>query len=60
MVFGVGNDERAGGNNPRVSAQLIEDDWAKEECDFWWDQSSNVEELRCSRSPDSQTTHDKT
>ena len=44
MLFGMGNDERAGGKDSGVSAQLIDDDWGKEECDFWWDQSSNFED----------------
>jgi acetylcholinesterase len=44
MLFGKGNDERAGGGNTGVVAQLVGDDWAKEECEFWWDQSSNFED----------------
>ncbi|KAK6066275.1 extracellular lipase [Seiridium cupressi] len=35
-VFGKGNDERAGGTSGGVSAQFIDDDWRKKECDFWW------------------------
>ncbi|KPI34395.1 Carboxylesterase 4A [Cyphellophora attinorum] len=36
MVFGLGNDERAGGtgvgNGP---ASLLKDDWAMKQCEFW-------------------------
>jgi triacylglycerol lipase len=44
MLFGKGNDERAGGGNVGVVAQLVKDDWANEECEFWWDQSTNFED----------------
>lgn len=44
MLFGMGNDERAGGDSKGVSAQLVEDTWAKEECEFWWEQSSHPED----------------
>jgi triacylglycerol lipase len=36
MVFGEGNDERAGGSGKGVAAQLAEDEWSRWECDFWW------------------------
>ena len=35
MVFGKGNDERAGGNNVGVPAQVVDDVWSAEECKFW-------------------------
>lgn len=44
MVFGQGNDERAGGGNLGTVAQLVEDTWASKECEFWWKQTSNVED----------------
>lgn len=37
MIFGEGNDERAGGDSLGVAAKLNDDVWAKEECDFWWE-----------------------
>jgi triacylglycerol lipase len=36
MVFGEGNNERAGGSGTGVAAQLMEDEWSRRECDFWW------------------------
>lgn len=36
MVFGEGNDERAGGGGTGVAAQYVEDRWSRRECDFWW------------------------
>ena len=44
MLFGSGNDEPAGGTSKGVKAQFIEDNWAKEECNFWWEQSTNPED----------------
>ncbi|KAH0290504.1 alpha/beta-hydrolase [Aureobasidium namibiae CBS 147.97] len=44
MLIGQGNDERAGGGNLGVVAQLVEDTWASKECEFWWKQTSNVED----------------
>ncbi|KAI5236711.1 alpha/beta-hydrolase [Aureobasidium subglaciale] len=44
MIFGKGNDERAGGEDKGVVAQLVEDKWAGKECEFWWSQTSNVED----------------
>ncbi|PYH87871.1 extracellular lipase [Aspergillus ellipticus CBS 707.79] len=35
MVFGEGNDERAGGGHAGVVARMSEDSWAREECGFW-------------------------
>ncbi|KAE8153343.1 carboxylesterase [Aspergillus avenaceus] len=39
MVFGDGNDERAGGNGVGIAAQMMNDDWSRKECDFWWTKS---------------------
>ena len=36
MLFGQGNDERAGGNGRGVAAQMAKDEWSRRECDFWW------------------------
>ncbi|KAF2765735.1 alpha/beta-hydrolase [Teratosphaeria nubilosa] len=36
MVFGEGNDERAGGESEGVEAQLVRYGWAEEETRFWW------------------------
>ncbi|KAG9570780.1 alpha/beta-hydrolase, partial [Aureobasidium melanogenum] len=44
MVFGAGNDERAGGGHLGVTAQLIDDIWASKQCEFWWRQTGNVED----------------
>ena len=44
MVFGAGNDERAGGHSRGVVAQFIRDDFAAAECKFWWKQSSSFED----------------
>jgi triacylglycerol lipase len=45
MVFGEGNDERAGGSGTGVAAQLVEDEWSRKECDFWWTKTG-VSDLR--------------
>lgn len=44
MVFGKDNDEAAGGGNVGVVAQLVHDDWAEEECRFWWEKSEVPED----------------
>ncbi|KEF63542.1 uncharacterized protein A1O9_01520 [Exophiala aquamarina CBS 119918] len=44
MIFGLGNDERAGGTHQGVAAQFMEDDWARDECDFWHRQSRKYED----------------
>jgi acetylcholinesterase len=36
MVFGRGNDERAGGGGVGVAAKMEPDEWSREECNFWW------------------------
>ncbi|GKZ67907.1 hypothetical protein AnigIFM50267_002462 [Aspergillus niger] len=35
MVFGEGNDERAGGDGVGVAARLKRDEWGVRECGFW-------------------------
>ncbi|GFF36787.1 lipase 1 [Aspergillus udagawae] len=45
MVFGEGNDERAGGSGTGVAAQLVEDEWSRKECDFWWTKTG-ISDLR--------------
>lgn len=44
MTFGKGNDERAGGVEMGVAAQMVGSDWVKKECDFWWRKSHDTEE----------------
>ncbi|KKZ66011.1 triacylglycerol lipase [[Emmonsia] crescens] len=39
MLFGEGNDERAGGSGVGVPAQVVDDDWSQGECEFWSDRS---------------------
>jgi acetylcholinesterase len=44
MLFGMGNDERAGGGNLGVAAQMTGSERYKTECDFWWRKSHDTEE----------------
>ncbi|KAI7484608.1 alpha/beta-hydrolase [Hortaea werneckii] len=44
MVFGDGNNERAGGKDAGIVAQLIEDPWAVQETDFWWQRGERFED----------------
>ncbi|TIA52077.1 alpha/beta-hydrolase [Aureobasidium pullulans] len=44
MVFGAGNDERAGGKGKGVIAELLNDTWGSKQCEFWWSQTPNVED----------------
>ncbi|KAK7052848.1 hypothetical protein VNI00_004167 [Paramarasmius palmivorus] len=39
MVFGRGNDERAGGSGVGVSAKMEPDEWSSVECNFWWNKT---------------------
>ncbi|OAX78904.1 hypothetical protein ACJ72_06783 [Emergomyces africanus] len=39
MLFGEGNDERAGGGGVGIAAQVVSDDWSQEECEFWSERS---------------------
>lgn len=39
MLFGAGNDERAGGKNIGVPAQMSDNRWSERECRFWSDRS---------------------
>lgn len=36
MMFGLGNDERAGGQGVGDAAKMLPDEWSRKECDFWW------------------------
>lgn len=36
MLFGEGNDERAGGKGVGVVAQMVDDSWMEKEKEFWW------------------------
>lgn len=44
MLFGEGNDERAGGSSVGVPAQLVDYKWGEEQCEFWWKVSSKWED----------------
>lgn len=44
MVFGMGNDERAGGRSVGELAVCRKDEWAAEQCDFWWKWSGKYED----------------
>jgi len=44
MTFGKGNDERAGGKEVGIAAQMIGSDWVRKECEFWWKKSHDSEE----------------
>jgi triacylglycerol lipase len=35
MLFGDGNDERAGGDRLGIAAELRNDTWSSKECQFW-------------------------
>ncbi|KAI8238719.1 Lipase 2 [Colletotrichum sp. SAR 10_99] len=44
MIFGEGNDERAGGSSLGTSAYFVDYKWAEKECNFWWKQTENFED----------------
>lgn len=37
MIFGKGIEELVGGPNTGKPAELVYDDWAQEQCRFWWE-----------------------
>lgn len=39
MLFGEGNDERAGGGGIGIPAQIANDVWSQDECEFWSNRS---------------------
>lgn len=39
MLFGEGNDERAGGTGVGIPAQVVDDTWSTEQCKFWSERS---------------------
>ncbi|PYH43648.1 putative extracellular lipase [Aspergillus saccharolyticus JOP 1030-1] len=39
MVLGEGNNERAGGRSVGTTAQMVDDEWSRRECEFWWTKS---------------------
>jgi acetylcholinesterase len=43
MTLGKGNDERAGGVEKGISAQMAGSEWIKKECEFWWKKSGHTE-----------------
>jgi acetylcholinesterase len=44
MVFGKGNDERAGGTGKGIAAAMDDGKHLQKECDFWWKMAYNTEE----------------
>ncbi|KAF2194347.1 alpha/beta-hydrolase [Zopfia rhizophila CBS 207.26] len=36
MIFGEGNDEKAGGSGVGTSAKMVDDSFPREECEWWW------------------------
>ncbi|KAK5049927.1 hypothetical protein LTR84_004046 [Exophiala bonariae] len=44
LIFGLGNDERAGGETKGMPAQFVLDEWALPECEFWASQSRKYED----------------
>jgi acetylcholinesterase len=36
VVFGEGNDERAGGGNKGSAVSIADNSWALKECQYWW------------------------
>jgi hypothetical protein len=42
MVFGLHNKELVGGQ-PGPAAELMADNWAKAESEFWWSKSTKFE-----------------
>jgi hypothetical protein len=43
MLFGMGNDELAGGKSKGVKAQFVKDTWAQKGREFWREQLANHE-----------------
>jgi carboxylesterase type B len=43
VLFGEGNDERAGQNNKGKVVQVMDDSWAREECEYWWQRTEKFE-----------------
>lgn len=44
MTFGKGNDERAGGREVGVAAEVIGSRWIRRQCEFWMDKSRAQQE----------------
>lgn len=44
MIFGKDNNERVGGSEKGTVAKLEVDEWAKEQCEFWWRWSDKYED----------------
>ncbi|KAK8200334.1 carboxylesterase family protein [Phyllosticta capitalensis] len=42
MIFGLGNDEQAGGSGVGVTTQMVDDEWARKECDWWWSKGERL------------------
>ena len=43
IVFGEGNDERAGGGHTGQVATVEDDTWMEKECEYWWARTEKFE-----------------
>ena len=43
VVFGEGNDERAGGDSKGTAVKVEDDTWMEEECTYWWARTEKFE-----------------
>ena len=43
VVFGEGNDEIAGGGKKGVAVKIEDDEFAREECPYWWNRTEKFE-----------------
>ena len=43
VIFGNGNDERAGGKNKGTAVKVVDDTWMEEECAYWWARTEKFE-----------------
>jgi len=43
VVFGEGNDERAGGKNKGTAVKVEADTWMEDECAYWWARTEKFE-----------------
>ncbi|KAK0661918.1 Cholinesterase [Lasiodiplodia hormozganensis] len=42
MIFGEGNDELAGGTGVGTTSQVVDDTWARKECDWWYSKGKKL------------------
>ncbi|KAL2420041.1 Lipase 4 [Exophiala dermatitidis] len=43
MVFGRGNRELVGGSVDGPAAEMVHDDWAQKQCEFWWSIENRIQ-----------------